>query len=111
MVRILDWKRSEDTRDIVHVVVQALVEGRLVLVPSETSYLLLASGLSVPAVEALMQFPGRLLDRRPSLVLRSSSEVNDYVPAISRVGQRIASRGWPGPLALEFAVDCRNSLC
>ncbi len=52
MVRILDWKRSEDTRDIVHVVVQALAEEKLVLLPSETTYLLLASALSASAVEA-----------------------------------------------------------
>lgn len=111
MVRILDWKRSEDSRDIVHVVVQALVEERLVLVPSETTYLLLASGLSEKAVEQLMAFPGRLAGRRPCLLLRSGQEVDDYVPLISRVGQRIAGRGWPGPLAIEFQVDCRHSLC
>ena len=56
MVRILDWKRSDDTRDIVHVVVQALAEERLVLLPSETTYLLLASALSAKAVDALVDF-------------------------------------------------------
>lgn len=111
MVRILDWKRSDDTRDVVHMVVQALVEGRLVLVPSETSYLLLASGLCETAIEKLMAFPGRLTERQPSLLLRSSGEVHDYLPQLSRVGQRIADRGWPGPLAMESEVDCASSLC
>lgn len=111
MVRILDWKRSEDTRDIVHVVVQALVEGRLALVPSETTYLLVGSGLCEQAIERMMSFPGRWTERQPSVLLRSSSEVCDYAPKISRVGRRIASRGWPGPLALELEVDCRHSLC
>ena len=111
MVRILDWKRSDDTRDIVHVVVQALAEEKLVLLPSETTYLLLASALSANAVEALMKFPGRMTQRRPNLLLRSSTEVADYVPGITRVGQRMAARGWPGPLAIEFPVDPTQSLC
>ena len=33
--RILEWKNSEDPRDIVHVTVQSLVEGKLVAVPAE----------------------------------------------------------------------------
>ncbi len=111
MVRILDWKRSEDTRDIVHVTVQALVEGRLVLVPSETSYLLLASALSESAVAKLMKFPGRQTSSRPRLLLRSSNEVHDYAPGISRVAERFASRGWPGPLALDLPFEMKRSLC
>lgn len=111
MVRILDWKRSEDTRDIVHVVVQALVEGRLVLVPSETTYFLVGSGLCEQATQRLMDFSGRFTARRPSLLLRSGEEIADYMPSISRVGQRMAARGWPGPLALESDVDCAQSLC
>jgi len=110
MVRILDWKRSEDTRDIVHVVVQALAEGRLVLVPSETTYLLLASGLCEQAVQRLSSFPGAMTDRSPTLLLRSATEVTDYAPDISRVGQRMAARGWPGPLTLELAADPSRSL-
>ena len=111
MVRILDWKRSDDTRDIVHVVVQALAEEKLVLLPSETSYLLLASALSAQAVDGLMKFPGRLSSRRPGLLLRSASEVSDYVPHLSRVGSRMACRGWPGPLSIEFPVHPTQSLC
>jgi protein-tyrosine-phosphatase/tRNA A37 threonylcarbamoyladenosine synthetase subunit TsaC/SUA5/YrdC len=111
MVRLLDWKRSEDTRDIVHVVVQALVEGGLVLVPSETTYLLLGSGLCAQAIARMMIFPGRSPQSRPSLLLRSSDEVNDYSPHISRVGRRIAGRGWPGPLALELEANGGHSLC
>lgn len=111
MVRILDWKRSDDSRDIVHVVVQALAEEKLVLLPSETTYLLLASALSTNAVDALMKFPGRMTERRPSLLLRSGCEAADYVPTLSRVGQRMSGRGWPGPLAIEFPVHPSQSLC
>ncbi len=111
MVRILDWKRSDDSRDIVHVVVQALAEEKLVLLPSETTYLLLASALSPAAVDALVKFPGRMTERRPNLLLRSSSEAADYVPGLTRVGQRMTTRGWPGPLAIEFPFDPAQSLC
>jgi protein-tyrosine phosphatase len=93
------------------VVVQALAEERLVLLPSETSYVLLASALSTKAVHDLMNFPQRMAQRRPSLLLRSGAEAADYVPNLSRVGHRIACRGWPGPLAIEFPVHPTQSLC
>ncbi|MFO1066456.1 MAG: Sua5/YciO/YrdC/YwlC family protein, partial [Pirellulales bacterium] len=110
MVRILDWKRSEDPRDVVHVVVQALAEGRLVLLPTETSYLLAAGGLNESAVQRLMQFPGRIANQPLTLLLRSPDEVVDYATKMSPVAKRVAARGWPGPLALELPADPDESL-
>ena len=52
-----------------------------------------------------------MTQRRPSLLLRSSAEVCDYVPEITRVGQRMAGRGWPGPAGIQFPVHPSQSLC
>jgi protein-tyrosine-phosphatase/tRNA A37 threonylcarbamoyladenosine synthetase subunit TsaC/SUA5/YrdC len=111
MVRILDWKRSEDPRDIVHVVVQALAEGELVLLPTETTYYVAASALHAEAVQRMMSFPGRDAERPPSLFLRSADELADFAPNLSRVGRRVAHRGWPGPVAIELAAEPDQSLC
>jgi protein-tyrosine-phosphatase/tRNA A37 threonylcarbamoyladenosine synthetase subunit TsaC/SUA5/YrdC len=110
MPRILEWKNSEDPRDIVHVTVQSLVEGKLVAVPAETTYHVLASGLNAKAVEQLMQLPCRTPKRSPCVFLRSSQEAADYSPDMSVVANRIVNRGWPGPLVLELPACAPNSL-
>ncbi len=112
MPRILEWKNSEDPRDIVHVTVQSLVEGKLVATPAETAYHVLASGLNPSAVEQLMQLPGRALDRSPCVFLRSAHEAIDYSPKMSMIASRIAHRGWPGPLVLQLpACDPASLAC
>lgn len=110
MPRILEWKNSEDPRDIVHVTVQSLVEGKLVAVPAETAYHVLASGLNPTAVEHLTKLPGRAPDRSPCVFLRSSHEAIDYSPNMSMIASRIAHRGWPGPLVLQLPVCDPSSL-
>ncbi len=110
MPRILEWKNSEDPRDIVHIMVQSLVEGKIVAAPAETAYHVLASGLRPEAVEQLLALPGRAPERRASIFLRSSSEAYDYSPHMSLVARRFANRGWPGPLVLELPVCPRISL-
>ncbi len=110
MPRILEWKNSEDPRDIVHVMVQSLVEGKLVAAPAETAYHVLASGLKPDAVEQLTALPGRAPNRQPVIFLRSSQESFDYSPQMSLVARRFANRGWPGPLVLELPVCPRPSL-
>jgi tRNA A37 threonylcarbamoyladenosine synthetase subunit TsaC/SUA5/YrdC len=58
MAKVLDWRRSEDPADFIHQAVQALTEGALVVVPTDTCYIALASGLQSQAVEALWDFCG-----------------------------------------------------
>jgi tRNA A37 threonylcarbamoyladenosine synthetase subunit TsaC/SUA5/YrdC len=59
MAKVLDWRRSEDPADFIHQAVQALTEGALVVVPTDTCYIALASGLRSQAVEALANFCGQ----------------------------------------------------
>ncbi|GIW98143.1 MAG: protein-tyrosine-phosphatase [Pirellulaceae bacterium] len=96
MTKIFDWKNSEDARDIVHLVVQALVEARLVVLPTETGYHVFASALQP---EAVAQLRAQLGDKDlPALFVRSFSEALDFVPQASAVAQRLLRRGWPAPI-------------
>jgi protein-tyrosine-phosphatase/tRNA A37 threonylcarbamoyladenosine synthetase subunit TsaC/SUA5/YrdC len=105
MASTLDWKRSEDPRDIVHIAVQALVEGRLVALPAETAYHVFASGLKPEAVSKLAELAAANKSRRPCIFLRSPQEALDYSPSLSLVASRMVNRGWPGPLVLELPAD------
>ncbi len=110
MASSLDWKSSEDPRDIVHLIVQALVEGQVVALPAETAYHGIVSGLKPEAVAKLLGLQAIRKDCAPTLFLRSASEALDYAPNLSRVGSRLVDRGWPGPLVLELSVDRNKSL-
>jgi len=83
--------------------VQALVEGKVVALPTETVYIAAASGLAERAVQRLLALRGGKLDGPATLAVRSTEEVLDYVPQLPRVGQRLARRCWPGPVTLQLA--------
>jgi len=103
MTKILDWKRAEDPRDVIHLAVQALAEGHLVAFPSDAHYVVVASGLRPAAVDSL----GSIVasgNQAPfpavSLLPRSADEILDYVPDAPPVALRLANRTWPGPLEI-----------
>jgi tRNA threonylcarbamoyl adenosine modification protein (Sua5/YciO/YrdC/YwlC family) len=101
--QVLDVTAASDPRDAVHRVVQALVEGKVVALPTETVYIAAASGLVERAVQRLLSLRGGKLDGPATLAVRSMEEVLDYVPQLPRVGQRLARRCWPGPVTLQLA--------
>ncbi|MCA9127462.1 MAG: Sua5/YciO/YrdC/YwlC family protein [Planctomycetales bacterium] len=107
MPSIIDWKSSEDTRDVVHSIVQTLAEGRLVVMPADAGYQLVCSGLESSAVEQLAQ---RSQNDCSVLYLRSCQEALDYAPGLSLVAERCVRRGWPGPLEIELPADAKSGL-
>ena len=56
---VVDVAKAEDARDVVHRAVQALVEGHLIAIPTETVYGLAASACCPAAVEKLAAVKGR----------------------------------------------------
>ncbi len=103
MTKILDWKRAEDPRDVIHLAVQALAEGHLVAFPSDVHYVVVASALRPSAVHSLCCI-GNAGNQsghfQACLLPRSADEVLDYVPDVSPVALRLANRSWPGPLEI-----------
>jgi tRNA threonylcarbamoyl adenosine modification protein (Sua5/YciO/YrdC/YwlC family) len=100
--QVLEVAATSDPRDAVHRVVQALVEGKVVALPTETVYIAAASGLSERAVQRLFALRGGKLGEPATLAVRSMDEVLDYVPELPRVGRRLARRCWPGPVTLQL---------
>lgn len=56
---VIPLRQAEEPRDLVHRCVQALAEGRLVALPTETIYGVAASVLVPEAVERLAALKGR----------------------------------------------------
>ena len=56
---VIDLRSADDTRDVVHRAVQALAEGKLVSLPTETVYGLAVSARDEEAVNRLLRAKGR----------------------------------------------------
>jgi protein-tyrosine-phosphatase/tRNA A37 threonylcarbamoyladenosine synthetase subunit TsaC/SUA5/YrdC len=110
MTKILDWRKSDDPRDIVHLAVQALAEGHVVALPSNYSYLLVASGLRSNAVAQLHKSSQRLGEDSLALMVRSADETLDYFPDISSAARRLARKAWPGPVLLSIQDSHASSV-
>lgn len=100
---------GDDTRDAIHRAVQAVAEGRLVVVPTETVYCLAASGLNAEAVQRVVDLRGSECDR-PLLAVKSADDALDYIPEMPPLAVRLARRCWPGPLTLRLHDDHPDSV-
>ncbi|RMF93123.1 MAG: threonylcarbamoyl-AMP synthase [Planctomycetota bacterium] len=107
---IIDLDQTDDPRDVVHRTVEALVEGKLVVIPTETVYGLAASALSPEAVERIAEIKGRDTHHPFALAVRSADVVADFVPDLPPLGERLARRAFPGPVTLVFETNHPDSL-
>ncbi|HEY0982964.1 arsenate reductase/protein-tyrosine-phosphatase family protein [Schlesneria sp.] len=97
MSQIVEIRRSDDPRDAIHRACHRLAEGDLVAFPTETVYLIVANPQSPEGVEKLVS----LESQAPrTLLLKSHFELWDYVPKLPANADKLARRGWPGPLTL-----------
>jgi protein-tyrosine phosphatase len=100
MLTTLDLRATDDPRDMVHRTVQALVEGRVVALPTDTVYGLAADALNERAVDELCEIKGRLNQHPLTLSVPSREAAEDYLCEASPLARRLGHRCWPGPLTL-----------
>lgn len=100
MAEFIDWKTSDDQRDVVHRAVQALVEGHLVALPTETVYGIAAYPRNENAVRRLADLKSREQSKPFALAFGSVSKVLESFPEMGTIAQRLTQRCLPGPLTL-----------
>ena len=103
--KILDLRATDDPRDIVHRSVQALVEGHVVGVPTETVYGLAANALCEHAVEQLCEIKGRQANVPLAISVGSREAADDFICQMTPLARRLSYRCWPGPLTLVVPCD------
>ncbi|GAB4141463.1 MAG: Sua5/YciO/YrdC/YwlC family protein [Thermogutta sp.] len=107
---IIDLHKAEEPRDIVHRCVQALAEGRLLAIPTETVYGLAASALRPDALQRIVQIKNRDPKSPFALAIKDADELWDYCPDMSAMAWRLARRAWPGPLTLVLPESAQGGL-
>lgn len=108
--QVIDVRTADDVRDVVHRAVQALAEGQLVAMPTETVYGVAASARDATAVDHLIEAKGRAAGHPLALAIKSEHDALDFVPDMSPLARRLARRCWPGPVTLVLDADHPESL-
>ncbi|MCA9135610.1 MAG: threonylcarbamoyl-AMP synthase [Planctomycetales bacterium] len=105
MTKVFDLRQTDDPSDIIHRTVQALTEGKVVALPTDTVYGLAAHALDAAAVEKIFEIKGR--GAAPMAIsVRSRQAAEDFFCEASPVARRLSRRCWPGPLTL--ITPCEN---
>jgi tRNA threonylcarbamoyl adenosine modification protein (Sua5/YciO/YrdC/YwlC family) len=97
---VINLRKADDSRDVVHRAVQTLAEGKLVVFPTETVYGLAASARRPDGVRRIFEAKGRQENSPLALAIRSVEDALDYAPNLGIKAQRLARRCWPGPVTL-----------
>jgi protein-tyrosine phosphatase len=103
----MDWPEGE-ALPLVTRVRQHLQEGRAVVVPTESTYVVVAGALATGGVRSLDQAVGQ--EAPLGILLGQAAEVFDWLPAFKGVGLRLARRFWPGPLTIASGASLRQGL-
>src|SRR5262245_56604838 len=101
MPEVICWQQA-DPSAVIDRAVALLTAGKLVIVPTETGYEIMASAQHPAAVERLAELSGTSALR---IGLATPAHLLEWAPRISPLGMRFARRGWPGPLVLILRPD------
>lgn len=97
IVRLDDFEQARDRA------VAALREGRIVVLPTDTVYGVVADAFNRLGTQRL--FGAKRRDRQVPIgvVIRSPRQVNGLVSEVPDAAERLMASYWPGPLTLVFA--------
>ena len=106
---VIDIRNAEDGRDVVHRAVQALAEGQLVALPTETVYGLAASACRADAVERLLQVKGRPASAPMALAIKSAEEAPTTCPTCRRWPAAWPAAAGPGRSRWWSTISIRTA--
>lgn len=89
--------------------VSALHSGGVVAFPTETFYGLAVDPRSALAVKRIFELKRRAPDQPLPLIASGIDQIVDHVGTMTPLAERLASRGWPGPLTL--IIPASPKLC
>lgn len=107
MPELLDWRRVGQPALVARFVAATLRQGRLVGLPTESSYVAAAHGLMPEAVARLRAAVG---GAAVDVAVSGEAAARDWLPALGDAGRRLAGRVWPGPLVLVSGEGVADGL-
>jgi protein-tyrosine phosphatase len=103
MAEVLAWQSATDPHAMTQQAVQAITNGQVVALPTDTGYCLAATGLCPQATDRFVQLRGQATDEPVIVAVSGPAAALEWAPALAPFGQRLARRCWPGPVVLIFS--------
>src|SRR5437879_4369700 len=102
---LVKFDSASDAQAALEHAAQVLVNGGLVVFPTETVYGVGVSAAHESAVDRLRKLKAQPAEQSFTVHLGRRSDAGAYVQHPSPVGRRLMAKGWPGPLTLLFSVE------
>ena len=99
-VRILKVNPYEPEEEAINIASEILRSGGLVAFPTETVYGLGANLLNRKAIERLYRVKKRQKNKPLTIHIARMNTLNEMVPDIPRIAQKLINKFWPGPLTI-----------
>ncbi|MDR3196512.1 MAG: threonylcarbamoyl-AMP synthase [Planctomycetaceae bacterium] len=100
---------SSDTENTVNKAVSALRNGQIIVLPTETVYGLAVRASDEAAVQRLIRLKNRSENHPFTLAFSEIAPINDFVPEMEPLAQRLVRRCLPGPVSLVLDILSRES--
>jgi L-threonylcarbamoyladenylate synthase len=100
--------RNKNSTEVVSLAVQALRNGSLVIIPTDTVYGIAADPRAAGAEERLYLAKGRDRNKPVPLLAASIAGIEKYGAALNDIERKLAERFWPGPFTLVLGVGNRT---
>lgn len=100
-----DTQNPESREDALQAAVEAVREGRLIVLPTDTVYGIGADAFSAEAVDALLDAKGRGRDTPPPVLVGDPSVLLALAVDVPDYAERLAEEFWPGPLTLILTAQ------
>lgn len=104
MPKSVDILHTDDPRDVIHEVVQTLVEGGLVGLPTETLYSVVACSAHAAAASRLEELLRVVGVEDCVLAVKGPHEALDFLSDPAPLVQKFLRRFWPGPVTLSINI-------
>ena len=89
---------------------EAVKNGGLVIIPTETVYGIAANGLNQKTLERLYEIKKRPKDKPLSLHIANKEKVEELASGITPAAYRLMDKFWPGPLTVVLNSKEKGSL-
>lgn len=91
---------SQPTPEIIGLAGDILLDGGVVVIPTETVYGLACNAMDASAVRRVFEIKGRPAENPLIIHLSDAEQLDDVAVDVPELARKLASRYWPGPLTM-----------
>lgn len=91
---------SQPTPEIIGLAGDILIDGGVVVIPTETVYGLACNAMDESAVRRVFEIKGRPAENPLIVHLADAEQLDDVAVEIPELARKLAARYWPGPLTM-----------